>query len=304
MLNQFLDYLKYELNRSPLTLDAYKRDISQFCEWISPNDPEGTDFASVTSSDIRTWLASLARSGEKARTLRRKIISLRMLFKWMMKTGKITQSPLDDVALPKIPKPLPDLVKPEEIERALITLQENKTGEDNFEEELRSLIVELLYSLGIRRAELIGLNDSDISFTKGEVKVTGKRNKQRIIPVPERLLAKIKKWQQLRDIQNNEWSDNEKPLLTVKGKRISPEQVYTRVKDVLQNSTAKKKSPHALRHSFASGMLNGGADIDSVREFLGHESLATTQIYTHISLQEIKRIYNISHPRSKTDPEN
>ena len=164
---------------------------------------------------------------------------------------------------------------------------------------MQSLIVEMLYSLGIRRAELVGIDDSDISVTNSEIKVTGKRSKQRVIPVPERLMKKITEWQAVRD-KDEEKTTDEDPLFIVKGKRITPARVYSIVKKTLSGSTARKKSPHALRHSFASGMLNGGAEIDSVREFLGHASLATTQIYTHISLKEIKKAYNSAHPRSSS----
>ena len=298
MTQEFLDYLKYELNRAELTVEAYKLDITQFSEWLSPTDPQNVNFKDVTSSDVRAWLSSLAKKGESPRTLRRKIISLRSLFKWMMKTGRIKKSPLQDVPLPKIPKPLPDLIKPVEIETAIRNL-ESQTSEEDSNDILDILVIEILYSLGIRRAELISLNDEDISFSKAEIKVTGKRSKQRVIPVPQKLLSKIQEWQTYRN-KNEVKPENETPLFIVKGKRITPSQVYRIVHNALSESSARKKSPHALRHSFASGMLNGGAEIDSVREFLGHSSLATTQIYTHISLNEIKKAYTSAHPRVNT----
>lgn len=286
--------MRYELNRAPLTIEAYGLDISQFQEWLSPENPEKVDFASVTANDVRAWLASLAKGGDTPRTLRRKIISLRGLFRWMMKSGIIKSSPIRDVPLPKISKPLPDLIKPIEIENAIHNLEKEEESSFN---SMKVLIVDMLYSLGIRRAELIGLNDSDIAFNKGEIKVTGKRSKQRVIPVPQKLMGKIRDWQMLRD-GDMEKPENESPLFLIKGKRITPNQVYKIVNEALAESTARKKSPHALRHSFASGMLNGGAEIDSVREFLGHASLATTQIYTHVSLNEIKKAYSTAHPRS------
>ena len=209
--------------------------------------------------------------------------------------GVIEISPLRDVPLPKLPKPLPDIVKAEEIEEAL----NPEVAKFVYGEIIDTLVIEMLYSLGIRRAELVSLNDEDISFFKGEVKVTGKRSKQRIIPVPEALLDKIKKWQEYRDENLGSIQENNKsPLFIIKGRRITPSQVYRIVNIALLKSTAKKKSPHALRHSFASDMLNGGAEIDTVREFLGHASLSTTQIYTHISFNEIKKAYSSAHPRS------
>ena len=297
MLKRFLEHIRYELNRSPLTVEAYERDISQFMEWLSPGNADGVDFISVTSGDVRAWLASLARKGDTPRTLRRKIISMRTFYKWMMKEGRIKRSPLQEVPLPKIPKPLPDIVKSSDIEESLKRIEENEEM-DADKKALHLLIVEMLYSLGIRRAELVGLNDSDVSFSKGEIKVTGKRSKQRVVPVPQKLLASIRHWQEIRD-RVNDTEDPDAPLFMIKGKRISPQQVYTIVHNALSSSAARKKSPHALRHSFASGMLNGGAEIDSVREFLGHASLATTQIYTHISFKDIKKAYHMAHPRSE-----
>ena len=295
MVEKFLEYLKYELNRSDLTISAYSNDLNKFKDWLCGDNVENIDFTSVSSSDIRAWLAYMAGKGETSRTLRRKTITLRSFFKWMQKTGVIEISPLRDVPLPKLPKPLPDIVKAEEIEEAL----NPEVAKFVYGEIIDALVIEMLYSLGIRRAELVSLNDEDISFFKGEVKVTGKRSKQRIIPVPEALLDKIKKWQEYRDENLGSIKESHKsPLFIIKGRRITPSQVYRIVNKALLTSTAKKKSPHALRHSFASDMLNGGAEIDTVREFLGHASLSTTQIYTHISFNEIKKAYSSAHPRS------
>ncbi len=167
------------------------------------------------------------------------------------------------------------------------------------ERELRDdLIIDVLYSLGIRRAELIGISDPDISPSAGEIKIFGKRSKQRVVPVPQALMQKIERWQKMRD---SLWPDLETPtpLFAVKGKRISPRQVYDAVHRQLEPTGARKKSPHALRHSFATSMLNEGADLNSVKEFLGHSSLSTTQIYTHVSFAEMKKAYESSHPRAR-----
>ncbi|MCH5223954.1 MAG: tyrosine-type recombinase/integrase [Muribaculaceae bacterium] len=294
ILSRFLDYLRYELNRAPLTVKAYENDILQFQDWLGGKNEKEIDYTSVSQSDVRAWLAFLARNGESPKTIRRKSQSLRALFKWMMKSGIIKISPMRDLPLPKVSKPLPDIVRKDEIENALDSLE---TGEENNQRKIRdALIVEIFYTLGIRKAELITLNDSSISFSKGEIKVMGKRSKQRIVPVPEALLNKIRHWQTVRD--DNNVASEDQPLFSINGKRISEKTVYNIVNKALADSSAKKRSPHALRHSFASGMLNGGADIDSVKEFLGHASLATTQIYTHISLNEIKKAYSLAHPRS------
>lgn len=295
MLQKFLDYLAYELNRSPLTVDAYSRDIRQFMEWLSPENPEATDFITVTSRDIRAWVLHLSKQGDSNRTNRRKLQSLRALYRWLQKTGKVKSSPLREIPLPKIPKPLPDLVRQSDIEAAIT--DETEAGEKDPSEIMGNLIVDMLFSLGIRRAELVGIDDSDVSFRKQELKVLGKRSKERIIPLPPPLIEKIREWQEIRDFEfGNPGGDS--PLFVVKGERIKADKVYRIVRHKLEGAEAKKKSPHALRHSFASAMLNGGADLDSVREFLGHSSLSTTQIYTHISLKEIKKAYSMAHPRS------
>lgn len=294
MLSRFIDYLRLELNRSPHTIEAYKRDIVQFRDWLT-EDSTDIDFISVTQSDVRAWFAFLARSGDTPRTIRRKSTSLKTFYKWMIKTNYIKSSPLRDIPLPKLPKQLPDLVKPAEVEDVL-TKTKNDSNKDELKNILDSLIIEMLYSLGIRRAELIGINDSDISFSNAEIKVTGKRSKQRIIPIPQDLLKKINDWQIKRDKDGKQLGDS--PLFIIKGKRITANQVYYIVHKSLVTSSAKKRSPHALRHTFASSMLNGGAELDSVREFLGHASLDTTQIYTHVSFNEIKKAYSQAHPRS------
>lgn len=300
-IDSFISYLTHELNFSSHTIEAYKRDVNQFAEWVALKT-EDFNPGDVTLNDVRAWMASLSREGMSARTVRRKAQSLRAFFKFLQKRRCIEDNPTGDLTLPKLSKPLPDIIKPEEIERSLSAFDSSCTPDIHSDpEELRDrLVIEILYSLGLRRAELISLNDNDISIDPPEIKVTGKRNKQRIIPLPPLLLEHILKWQKARDCESRENCPAEKnsPLFLIKGKRISPAQVYNIVKKGLADSAAKKKSPHALRHSFATSMLNEGADLNSVREFLGHSSLATTQIYTHISFAEIKNAYAGAHPRS------
>lgn len=302
LIDNFLTYLRLELNRSALTVEAYGRDLRQFMGWLTCFNPSRFHPQDISLSDIRAWLASLAREGVTPRSLRRKAQSLRAFFKYLLKSGIITNNPTADLTLPKLPKHLPDHIRPEEVE-GVLNMEENELEEENdlenLEKEIRShLIIELLYSLGLRRAELISISDPDISDTASEIKITGKRSKQRIVPVPELLMQHIRRWQKLRD---SLWQDLEspRPLFVVKGKRITPSQVYTVVKNALSETSARRKSPHALRHSFATAMLNEGADLNSVKEFLGHASLATTQIYTHISFSEMKKAYENAHPRSK-----
>lgn len=295
LISKFKDYIRFELNRSPLTVQAYEHDIEQFAQWWEHSMREKIDFLDVHLNDVRSWLMELSKAGDSPRTIRRKAISLRSFFKWMQKNGLIIQSPVSDIPLPKLPRQLPDVVRHEEIEKALQEM--NASGDDSTETAMESLIIEMLYTLGLRRAELASINDSDISFDKGDLKVTGKRSKQRVVPIPQQLIEKIRKWQILRD-EGDESTGKDSPLFVVNHKRITPHRIYTVVREALAESSARKKSPHALRHSFASGMLNAGADLDAVREFLGHASLETTQIYTHLSLKEIKEAYGKAHPRS------
>ncbi|MDE5976337.1 MAG: tyrosine-type recombinase/integrase [Muribaculaceae bacterium] len=299
-LDDFSSYLLYEQNRSPLTAEAYLRDISQFADYIGmPTDNMEPDL--VKTTDVRAWLAALARERRSPRTLRRKAQSLRAFFRFLLRHDIIESNPTRDLSLPKLPKPLPDHIRMEEIEKILSREEYllTDTPEENPEEETRNhLIIETLYSLGLRRAELIALSDRDISREAAEIKVTGKRSKQRIVPVPQKLLDDIARWQNLRD---SIWPDlpEPKPLIVMKGRRITPSQLYTIVKKELADTNARRKSPHALRHSFATAMLNDGADLNSVKEFLGHSSLSTTQIYTHISFAEMKKAYAAAHPRAK-----
>lgn len=302
-ISDFVSYLRYEQNRSPLTVEAYERDLHQFIDWLTCFHPERFDPRDVTLNDIRAWLASLARTDNTPRTLRRKAQSLRAFFRHLLKKGAITVNPAADLSLPKLPKRLPDVVRADEIESILSPMDEALAETPDNETLVRDdLIVEMLYTLGIRRAELMAISDCDISPSAGEIKITGKRAKQRVVPVPAKLMQKIEGWQKLRD---SLWVDlpSPTPLLVVKGKRITPQQIYRSVKKSLASSSARKKSPHALRHSFATAMLNEGADIDSVKEFLGHASLSTTQIYTHISFAEMKQAYTLAHPRAKKKKE-
>lgn len=299
LISDFISYLRFELNRSALTVEAYERDITQFAGWITKDHPSDFQPDSVSLSDVRTWLAALARDKQTAVTIRRKAQSLRAFFKFLLKRGIISSNPTADLTLPKLPKALPDVVRQEEIEGVLRADEAVINCDPDNEIEIRDdLIIDLLYSLGIRRAELIAISDPDISPTSGEIRIFGKRSKQRVVPVPQALLHKIARWQNLRD---RLWPNLESPtpLFAVKGKRMSPRQVYDAVHRQLEPTGARKKSPHALRHSFATSMLNEGADLNSVKEFLGHSSLSTTQIYTHVSFAEMKKAYEHSHPRAR-----
>ena len=310
MFDGFLSYLRYELNRSPNTVEAYGRDLEQFAQWLNPVSNRQLAPASITSSDIRAWLASRA-STDTATTLRRKTQSLRSFFRWMMRRHLIDANPAADVVLAKKPKRLPEFVRESDMEKILEIPSSNSADnssvapgspmetitELSFEERRDHLIINILYSTGIRQAELLGLKDSDISFSSAEAKVTGKRNKQRVIPLPQPLLDEIREWIRVRDSRNERFSPQ--PLFPGRCGPMSKSQLYGIVRRMLSSASSQARSPHVLRHSFATAMLNHGANLDSVREMLGHSSLATTEIYTHLSFDQLKAAYRTAHPRSK-----
>lgn len=293
-IGRFIEYLSLELNRSKHTVEAYGRDITQFADWITTSEADEFEPCSVTTSDLRAWLGELARASSPL-TLRRKAQSIRAFFRWMLRIGEIRSNPAADLILAKAPKRLPEFVRETEIEN-IITKEA-----DDFSKKRSRFILLMLYSTGLRQEELRTITDDDIDFSLREVKVTGKRSKQRIIPLPDPLLAKIKEWQQLRDSRYPDTIPHrkQKPLIAGPHGFLSKKTLYDIVHSALGESSTSRKSPHVLRHTFATTMLNNGADLDSVREFLGHSSLATTQIYTHLSFAELKRTYRQAHPRSE-----
>lgn len=295
---EFISYLSYELNRSANTVEAYLRDIRQFEEWVTAKKPENFDPTSVTTSDIRAWLGSIAGK-ESPTTLRRKTQSLRAFFRWMLKRGTIRNNPAADVILAKKGKHLPEFVRESEMESLMEKSNDPESASSDLKSFRNHLILSILYSTGIRQAELLGLKDSDISFSAGEAKVTGKRNKQRIIPLPEPLLKEIRQWQEMR---NDHYPHLPRPVPLFPGERgtLSKMQLYRIVHDALEATSSAKRSPHVLRHTFATSMLNHGANLDTVKEMLGHASLTTTEIYTHLTFEQLKKNYDNAHPRSTT----
>lgn len=310
--HRFSDYLRYELNRSPLTVEAYLSDISQFARFLATSHTDQTDtnennaFSSVedviltdaSTADIRAWVAELSATGDKPRTLRRKTQSLRTFYRYLMKQKRIRSNPAADIVLAKADKPLPQFVRESEIENIL----RQPENPENFIEIRDRLIVSLLYTTGMRRAELIALRDADVDLGAMQLKVTGKRSKQRIIPFGHSSATDIRNYIELRDNEESEKSGpaREKGLLfTHLGRPISRTRLTEIVHKKLAGTTVAKKSPHVLRHTFATVMLNHGAEINSVKELLGHASVATTQIYTHLSFAELRKNYFTAHPREQ-----
>lgn len=292
-LKDFENYLLLELNRSRHTAEAYMRDLRQFIDWLTDGDFGSFDYSTVTTQDIRAWLGSIARNDAPS-SIRRKTQSLRAYFHWLLRNAKIAVNPAADIILAKLPKRLPEFVKDDDIESILETLN----NESDYKSCRARFILLLLYATGLRQEEARQLTDDSIDFSLQEIKVTGKRNKQRIVPIAPRMIEEIKKWQAIRD---NKYPDLLPPVPLIPGKqgKISKESLYKQVHESLHNISATHKSPHLLRHTFATAMLRNGASLDAVKEFLGHASLSTTQIYTHLSFSELQASYKAAHPRSK-----
>ena len=285
MIDQFLDYLRYERNRSELTVKRYEDSLRDFQKYFEETE-EGLSWTSVDADVIRGWMESLMDRGNNASTVNTGLSALRSFFRYALARKMVNRDPAHMITGPKKRKPLPQFVKEEEINRLL---DKTEWGDDYKDVRARTIII-ILYEAGLRRSELIGLNDSDVNLDAMQLKVTGKRNKQRIIPFGTELAEQLRQYIKCRDEQIAKRS--EALFLNTKGERISETEVYNTVRENLAKvTTLKKKSPHVLRHSFATAMLNHDAGLESVKKLLGHESLETTQIYTHTTFEQLKRVY-------------
>lgn len=297
MISEFLKYLELELNRSHLTADAYGRDLHELAAFLD-REENLPDAATVTTADIRAWLADMARNGLSPRSLRRKTQAARAFFRWIQKQGLISNNPASEVQLAKIGRKLPEFVREQEMEEILAN---PIPGGDTVLNIRNKLIITILYSCGIRLDELAKLTDADIDFHQKEIRVHGKRDKTRIIPVADELLAEIREWQKVRDGLYT--LPSPAPLLCSKRGRLSRVTIYEIVHKILMPTGATHKSPHSLRHTFATSLLNNGAEINSVKELLGHASLQSTQIYTHLTFSDMKKAYDTAHPRGRRKEE-
>ncbi len=290
-VERFLQYLDLERNLSSRTVTLYRRVLGQWIDFAASTGVD-IDFATVTASDIRSWLMRRASCGDKPATLRVSLQALRALYRYLMRQGQVTVNPAAVIELAKLPKPLPAFVREGTVDRVL----DASIDEDDFTQVRNRLIVMILYETGIRLSELIGLQDSAVDTGKRELKVHGKRDKDRIVPFGNELAAALEHYRTLRDELRPPCGNL---MVTPRGKPIYPSLVYHVVHDALAGAGATGKlSPHVLRHTFASVMLNNGAELNSVKELLGHESLAATQVYTHVTLSELQHNYELAHPRA------
>lgn len=292
LTDSFLDYLLYERNYSEGTVKYYRADILELQEFgeellgdLTPSD--------VDAELVREWIASLMDRGCASGTINRKLSSIRTYYKYLLRRGEVATDPLQKVTGPKKKKPLPVFLREGEVNRLL----DDMDFGEGFEGCRDRMIIEMFYATGMRLSELIGLDDEDIDFSASLIKVTGKRNKQRLIPFDEELRCSIQEYVKVRNEAFPVRSDAF--FIRKNGERLNRGIVAYIVKRNLSKVvTVKKRSPHVLRHTFATAMLNNGADLGSIKELLGHESLATTEVYTHTTFEELKKVYNQAHPRA------
>ena len=293
MVKSFLEYLSLEKKYSVHTITAYKNDLISF-KYFCETEYHQEDLTTVHYPQIRNWIVSLVHQKISNRSINRKVSSLKSFYKFLQKTHQIEINPLAKHKVLKIGKNLQIPFTSNEINTVINNIETE--NENDFISIRNKLIVELFYSTGIRRIELINTKESEIDFSNKTIKVLGKRNKERFVPLLESVIETLKKYLEIK----KEYSKGlDELFITKKGNKIYETLVYRIINSYFsQVSTKTKKSPHILRHSFATDLLNNGADLNSVKELLGHSSLASTQVYTHTSLDVIKKVYNQAHPRS------
>lgn len=289
----FLEYLRSERNHSPATIESYAKDLSGFQEFLEEQDPDAS-WNAVQADDVREWVIYLMdEKGLTASSVNRKLSAMRTFYKYLRRMGWVNINPMEKVVAPKKKRPLPYFVREAEMDRLLEMMAEDRS----FRGIRDRLVMMMFYETGVRRAELLGMTDASVDLITMQAKVTGKRNKQRIVPFGEELANEVKAYKAARE---ELLGRVEFPTLFVNeaGRPMSKEQVSKVVKDNLSKvTTIKKRSPHVLRHTFATAMLNNKADLTSIQRLLGHESVATTEIYTHVSFEELKNEYKNAHPR-------
>ena len=287
----FTNFLTYEKRHSAHTVTAYKNDLDQFVQFCTILVGE-FNVNKISNDLVRGWELHLIENGNTPKTVRRKIATLRALFKYLMITGDITENPTKSLILPKIRKKLPCFVE----EKNLAHLLDDGLFTDDFKGIRNKLIITLLYGTGVRLSELLNLKNSDIDTNSNLIKVLGKRKKERIIPYPRSINTLLNRYFEIRDETIGFTPEN--LLVTEKGKKIYEKLIYRVVTTNLEKVTSlEKKSPHILRHTYATHLLNRGADINAVKELLGHSNLSATQIYTHITFDKMHNIYKQAHPR-------
>ena len=293
IIQPFIGYLQYEKRYSVNTITSYNADLNDFFSYLSVQFGE-TSLNNINHIFIRSWLASLKDNGLTSKSINRKISSLKSFFKYCVRTEILANSPMGKIISPKIGKRLPVFVNEEETKKLVETLTQTS---DTWKSLNAKMLITIFYSTGMRLSELITLKEKQIDFSRSSIKVLGKGNKERVVPVSQETIENIRQYQELR---NKEIGSSDGFLLvTEKGKKLYPKYAYLLVNQYLGTvGTLDKKSPHVLRHTFATHLMNNGADLNAVKELLGHSSLASTQIYTHNTIEKLKDIHKKSHPKA------
>ena len=292
-IQSFLDYLKYQKRYSPHTIRSYHDDLAQFFGFLDTNFGEAS-LDAIGHNQVRSWLASVRERDITARTINRKISSLKSFFKYLVKSGVLEQTPMRRVLTPKISKRLPDFITESDAGKLMGSLENS----EDWKGLNTKMLISLFYTTGMRLSELVNLKETQVDFAKKQVKVLGKGNKERIIPIAQDAIVMIKDYIQLK---KKEFAAPDSTLLvTERGRKMYPKYPYLLVRSFLSSEvkTLNKKSPHVLRHSFATHLSNNGADLNAIKELLGHSSLAATQVYTHNTIEKLKNVYKKSHPKA------
>lgn len=289
MVKSFLQYIQYEKKYSSCTVFSYQNDIYQFQDFLAEN--YSLSIEQTELKHIRNWILQLKSKNIESSSINRKLSALKSLFKFGLRNNHVKSNPCSKLQALKTPKKLPVFFKTNELDTAL---ESTENAKNDFAEIRNNIILEILYQTGIRRAELIGLKDSDFNFFSLTLRIVGKGNKERIIPISKNLKEKAEEYINLK----NQIFDSPYFILTDTGEQSYPNLIYRIVKSSMgEVSSLSKRSPHVIRHSFASSLLNNGAEISAVKELLGHANLAATQIYTHTSYEQLKKTYKQAHPR-------
>ena len=291
-IQPFIDYLKFEKRYSEHTIRSYHDDLIQFSDFLLYKFGK-IELKEISSSLVRSWLADLKEKKISSKSINRKISSLKSFFKYQLRTGVLEQTPMNTIINPKTGKRLPVYVE----EKDMHTLFNFVEFPDNWQGHTDKLLIGMFYNTGMRLSELINLRERQVNFNNSTIKVLGKGNKERVIPISEQLVTQIKEY--LKQKKATAETTDAFLLINQKGKKLYPKYAYLTVKKYLSKiTTIDKKSPHILRHTFATHLTNGGADLNSVKELLGHSSLAATQLYTHNTIGKLKDVYKKSHPKA------
>jgi len=288
---RFIAYIQFEKRYSPHTVTAYANDLRQFFDFILDQYNTG-DIREVTHPMIRSWLAQLIGQGITARSVNRKLTTLKSFYRFLIREGMVDENPMRKIISPKTSKRLPVFVEKDKME----TLLDQVEFTEDYKGRRDRLILEMFYSTGMRLSELVGLRETDIDFFHGNIKVLGKRNKERLIPFSKKFELLIRDYLRIKE---EEFGKREELFVTDKGGKIYPKMIYLIVRQHLgQVTTLVKKSPHILRHTFATHLLDNGAELNAVKELLGHANLSATQVYTHNTIEKLKTIYKQAHPKA------